>query len=135
MTQDQEQLAEIAAKLRSLVESSPHTDSAIGAWSVHAREVYRQIHIRYPHVRLPVIVLHYIHDADTRLRDPEYSAGQVRGMEALIRDLEAGVLPRGKGFSVKLPGGLVLSGCSHVFVVVGALVAIGVVFLTIRGGK
>ena len=136
MSDDQRDLAAVAAELRRLVESSPATEDAVEAWSAHACEVMRQVGTRYPNLTLPVEVLHFIHDADVRVRDPEHAASQNQVMEGFIRDLESGVLPRGNMavLSIDLPGRtLTLSSSPLLLVSLGLLLFTVAALLIARG--
>jgi len=51
------------------------------------------MHEKHPTVRLPKIVMFYLHDADIRFREPEYRTLQDEQMDALIAQLEQGQIP------------------------------------------
>lgn len=51
------------------------------------------MHENHPTVHLPRIVMFYLHDADIRLREPEYRITQDEQLDLLIMQLEQGQMP------------------------------------------
>ena len=88
-----EQLREVADQLRALVDSSPQSPESVAAWTLTANATCDAVHERFPDVRLPIQVMHYVHDADIRSRDKEYAASQDRTMRQIIADFERGIVP------------------------------------------
>lgn len=125
--------------LRRLIASSPTTEDGIDAWTAEADEVHRTLVSEYPNVRLPVEVMHYVHDADIRVRAPEFAATQDLKLESYIRDLESGVLPHSDMTRITLGlfGKGVTLGCSTTLLwVVGFLILLGLVaVLIVRGAR
>lgn len=60
------------------------------------------MHANVPGLRLPPLVTFYLHDADLRLKDPAYRESQEEALDALIADLERGVMPEQRGISISL---------------------------------
>ena len=85
---DQQQLQEIAKQLRELQRTSPTDRADIASWDASARKFYRELP-----VPLPPQVMHYLHDADIRIKDPDYKKTQDEMIAGVISDLESGVIP------------------------------------------
>jgi len=92
---DQQQLQEIAKQLRELQRTSPTDRADIASWDASARKFYRELH-----VPLPPKVMHYLHDADIRIKDPDYKKAQDEMIAGVISDLESGVIPSSTGRSL-----------------------------------
>ncbi|QRP63826.1 hypothetical protein I6J77_17310 [Rhodanobacter sp. FDAARGOS 1247] len=86
---DLRQLREIAAQLRELQRTSPTAAADILAWDASARRFSESLD-----VALPPEVMHYLHDADIRVKDPGYRVAQDKAISGIIADLEAGILPQ-----------------------------------------
>jgi|APLak6261664116_1056043.scaffolds.fasta_scaffold80877_1 hypothetical protein len=97
-------LLEISKELRRLVEASPHSEIEMEAWNEAARQTYQKLQSKFSEVTLPHQVVHYLHDADIRVKDEEYRENQNQFMLELIRQLEQGVLPQSSGFFLNLGG-------------------------------
>ena len=95
-----EELRAIAAELRELLETSPRTKNTVTTWTETAYATYRRLLDAYPDVRLPIQVMHFVHDADVRARDPEYRENQEDVMRDIIDELERGTLPRSRGLTI-----------------------------------
>jgi hypothetical protein len=89
MTSGADELRAIAAELRELLESSPRTEDGVAAWTEMAYAAYRRLLDEYPDVRLPIQVMHFVHDADVRARDPEYREYQEHLMAEIVMNLSA----------------------------------------------
>ncbi len=86
--EDIQQLRDIAAQLRELRRTSPTDMSGVSAWNAAARRFSESLS-----VPLPVQVMHYLHDADLRAKDPEYRVTQDEMLNGIIADLERGHVP------------------------------------------
>ena len=136
MTSQAQDLAAVAAQLRHLVQSSPRTEDSVETWSAYASEVHRELETKYPRLRLPVEIMHYVHDADIRVREPDYAASQNRAMESFIQHLEAGVVPGGEmaSLNIDLPGGrFTLSASVALSIAAGSAVVGTLALLIVRG--
>ena len=89
------ELREIAAQLRELRRTSPSDKSGLDAWDAAARNFSEAVSIR-----LPPQVMHYLHDADIRIKDPDYRAAQDEMIDGVISDLEAGIVSAPIGTTV-----------------------------------
>ena len=96
------QLKEIAESLRQLQQSSPTTSDEVGNWSAAARRFTNWHLTAFPDVRLPTQVMFYLHDADIRVKDPEYRKNQDEMLSKAIASLERGVVPDSPGKSIIL---------------------------------
>jgi hypothetical protein len=54
---------------------------------------YAWLHDGFPDVRLPKVVMFYLHDADIRIRDADYRRTQEADIDAAIEELERGRVP------------------------------------------
>ena len=79
---------EIAEALRELQRTSPRDRSELAAWDASARAFWNAVSIP-----LPSGVMHYLHDADTRIKDPAYRDYQNEMINQIISDLESGAIP------------------------------------------
>ena len=89
---DLQQLRDVATRLRELQRTSPTNTADIAAWDTAAREFSKQLCIP-----LPAQVMHYLHDADLRAKDPEYRLAQDEMLNGIISDLERGSVPQSTG--------------------------------------
>ena len=85
---DLQQLRDIATQLRELQRTSPVDLADLADWDASARRFSSALG-----VRLPPQVMHYLHDADIRIKDPEYRAFQDEMIACIISDLESGIVP------------------------------------------
>ena len=85
---DLRQLRDIAAQLRELQRTSPAHVADLADWNASARKFSSAVG-----VLLPPQVMHYLHDADIRIKDPEYRASQDEMIADIISDLESGIVP------------------------------------------
>lgn len=85
---DLQQLREVAAQLRELQRTSPTNGSEIRAWDASARRFSETLRIP-----LPSQAMHYLHDADVRIKEPEYGEFQDEMLSRIISELESGILP------------------------------------------
>jgi hypothetical protein len=115
---DQTSLREIASELRRLVASSPLSAEDAAAWQAEASQACDRMAGKFPDVSLPHAVMHYLSDAELRAKDSDYRASQKRMMEAVIGNLERGVVPADR--EIAIPA--VVSGPIFLTVLVGALV-------------
>lgn len=99
MTQVQ-YLREIVGQLRDLQRTSPAVVADLPAWEASAREFTRQLHTKYPDIDLPIQVMHYLHDGDVRIKDPEFRLTQDEMLNGIIADLERGAIPPSMGVTV-----------------------------------
>lgn len=83
-----QQLQDIAKQLRELQRTSPINAADLADWDASARKFSSALD-----VPLPPHVMHYLHDADIRIKDPEYRASQDEMMAGIISDLESGIVP------------------------------------------
>lgn len=97
---DTTQLRGIARELRRLQQSSPTRRDDLDDWYEDARRFTHWEHATFPDVRLPALVMFYLHDADLRLEDPEYRQSQDKALDELIASLERGVVPQSRGGSI-----------------------------------
>ena len=97
---DDQTLRNIAAQLRGLLETSPRAESTVETWTEHANVVYAGLQRDFPEVRLPIQVMHFVHDGDIRARDPDYRQRQERVMRGLISALEQGTVPQRSGLTL-----------------------------------
>ncbi|RYG96822.1 MAG: hypothetical protein EON58_11170 [Alphaproteobacteria bacterium] len=92
---DLQQLKEIAAQLRELQRTSPTDATDVADWDASARKFSGDLC-----VPLPAQAMHYLHDADIRIKDSEYRKSQDKMMTGIIADLESGVVPASTGTSL-----------------------------------
>jgi hypothetical protein len=90
---DASQLMEIARELRRLQQSSPTSLENLDSWYASARRFTNWQHSTFPDVHLPSQVMFYLHDADIRVRDPEYRKDQDEALDGIILSLERGIVP------------------------------------------
>lgn len=90
--EDLQQLRDVAAQLRELQRTSPASAADVAAWETAAREFSKRLR-----VPLPAQVMHYLHDADLRAKDPDYRLAQDEMLNGIISDLERGSVPRSTG--------------------------------------
>jgi phage-related holin len=83
-----QQLQDIAKQLRELQRTSPVDVAGLADWDASARKFSSALG-----VPLPPQVMHYLHDADIRIKDPEYRASQDEMIAGIISDLESGIVP------------------------------------------
>lgn len=95
-------LSEIAQRLRELQATSPATKDELDAWYQQARGFTEWLS-HGPDVTLPAQLWHYLHDADIRVKDPEYRASQDEIISGLISDLENGHTPASTGMTISVP--------------------------------
>ena len=86
---------EIARRLRELQRTSPTEMSALADWDASARQFWNEVGIP-----LPNGVMHYLHDADTRIKDPSYRDAQDEMIRGIISDLESGFVPESTGRTI-----------------------------------
>ncbi len=89
---DLQQLRGIAAQLRELQRTSPTDMAGVSVWDTAARSFSESLRIA-----LPAQVMHYLHDADLRAKNPEYRAAQDEMLNGIIADLERGHIPQPTG--------------------------------------
>jgi len=94
------QLKEIARALRQLQQSSPISRDGLDGWSAAGREFVKWQHSTFPDVHLPPQVMFYLHDANIRVRDPEYRKDQDEVLGEIIASLERGILPEPSGRTI-----------------------------------
>ena len=97
---DGAQLKDIALELRRLQHSSPTRREDLDDWHADARRFTGWEHSNFPDVRLPPLVMFYLHDADLRLKDPGYRKSQNEALDELIASLEHGIVPESRGGSI-----------------------------------
>jgi len=103
-------LANIASCLSHLVESPPQEREGLAAWYAAAREADTQIRAKYSDVQLPVVVMHFMHDADTRIKDAAFRQAQISAIREVIWKLERGDIPQDQGASIRVsPRGAIIS--------------------------
>ena len=85
---DLKQLRDIATQLRELQRTSPVDIADLADWDASARKFSSALD-----VPLPPQVMHYLHDADIRMKDPEYRVSQDEMIAGVISDLESGIVP------------------------------------------
>jgi hypothetical protein len=85
---DLQQLRDIATQLRELQRTSPVDLAELADWDASVRKFSSALA-----VPLPPQVIHYLHDADIRIKDPEYRASQDEMIAGIIADLESGIVP------------------------------------------
>ena len=90
-----QQLREAAEQLRQLQRDSPTQASDVPAWEAAARKFSESLSIS-----LPPQVMHYLHDADIRLKEPAYRTAQDEILSKIISDLEAGTLSAPSALSI-----------------------------------
>ena len=89
---DIKQLQSITAQLRELQRTSPTDMTGIPAWDTAARSFSESLPIV-----LPAQVMHYLLDADLRVKDSEYRSVQNEMLNGIIADLERGYVPEPLG--------------------------------------
>lgn len=95
-----QQLREIANQLRELQHTSPTSVADLASWDASARKFTHELHSKHPDVNLPAQVMHYLHDADIRAKDPEYRLAQDKVLDGIIADLEQGMVPAFAGTTI-----------------------------------
>jgi len=116
---DLQQLRDIAAQLRELQRTSPVDLADLADWNASARKFARVLS-----VPLPPQVMHYLHDADIRVKDPEYRASQDEMIAGIISDLESGIVPASTSTTLS----------SHPrWLGAIALVALAIIYLVVSG--
>lgn len=95
-------LKDIARELRRLQQSSPVSPDGLASWFVAGQQFVKWQRSACPEVKLPPHVMHYLHDADIRLRDPEYRKEQDRVLAEFIASLEQGIVPESSGRTIVL---------------------------------
>jgi hypothetical protein len=98
----QSQLREIAQELRRLQQSSPVSRDGLDSWYAAGREFVKWQHSAFPNLQLPPHVMFYLHDADIRVKDPEYRKGQDEVLNEIIANLEQGIVPESPGRAITL---------------------------------
>lgn len=99
---DASKLREIAAGLRQLRRSSPIAEQALPEWNEQSRRFAGRLTGDFSAVDLPEEVWHYLHDADLRIKDPDYKQTQDQTMDEIIADLERGIVPAPRGTVVSV---------------------------------
>jgi hypothetical protein len=94
-----EHLTEIAERLRRLQATSPDSKPGVDSWEQQARDFSDWLS-RGPEVTLPAQLWHYLHDADIRIKEPEYRAAQEAMITEIIRNLERGIVPASIGTTI-----------------------------------
>ena len=89
---DPQKLREIAKRLRDLQRTSPTDKADLATWDASARKFSSELD-----VKLPSQVMHYLHDADIRIKDPAYRKSQDEMIAGIISDLETGIVPTAAG--------------------------------------
>ena len=118
-----QQLRQIASQLRELQRTSPATIADLPAWDTSARQFTQGLSSEHPNVHLPAQVMHYLHDADIRIKDPQYRLAQDEMLSGIIADLEQGNVP--------LPAGTTLSFHPR-WLGAAALVVLALLFWAVR---
>ena len=93
-------LEEIARELRRLQQSSPVSRDEVASWTEAARRFTDWQHSTFPDVQLPPHVMFYLHDADLRVKDPEYRKEQDEVLAEIIANLEHGIVPDSPGRTI-----------------------------------
>ena len=96
------QLQEVARELRRLLDTSPTETSQLPAWYEQSRILASRLNSDFAAVDLPEEVWHFLHDADTRLKDPEFGLTQSTMSRAIVGDLESGIIPEPRGSHVSV---------------------------------
>jgi hypothetical protein len=114
-------LANIASSLSRLVELSPQEPEGLDAWYAAAREADAQIRTKYSGVQLPAVVMHFMHDADTRTRDAAFRDAQLSAIRDVIWNLERGTVPQDHGVNLRVSvrGAIIGLGLIVIAVVLG----------------
>jgi hypothetical protein len=114
-------LESIASNLSRLVDTSPQEVDGLGAWYAAAREVDAQIREKYSDVHLPAVVVHFMHDADTRIKDAAFRDAQISAIREVIRALKRGTVPQDRGVTIRVsPRGAIIGlGLVVIAVVLG----------------
>jgi hypothetical protein len=87
------------------------------AWEQTSAGIEQRLKTEFSDIQLPIQVMHYLSDADVRVRDEAYCSTQTRFMQEFIAELEQGSVPQSRGITVSLsPWSIVLT-----VVFVGAL--------------
>lgn len=94
-----EHLAEIAERLRQLQASSPATGAGLDLW-YRQSQAFASWLSRGPSVALPAQLWHYLHDADIRVKEPEYRVAQEAMITDIISCLERGNIPASDGTTI-----------------------------------
>lgn len=105
-----EAATEIAKALKRLRESSPDRREDLERWNADARRFTRWQHERFAEIALPPAVMFYLHDADLRVKNPEYRKRQEDVLDEVLAELERGVVPRSTGHSVGIRPGWLIAG-------------------------
>ena len=95
-------LREIAAGLRQLRRSSPVAEQSLPEWNEQSRRFADRLGADFSAVDLPEEVWHYLHDADLRIKDPDYKRTQDQTMDEIIADLERGIVPEPRGAAISV---------------------------------
>ena len=99
---DPRELDEVAAELRCLVAVSPRDESDLARWAAESEEIDRRLRSKYPDIRLPIQVLHYMNDGDLRAKDPSYRDMQNANMTGVIEAFERGDIPPYRGLTASI---------------------------------
>lgn len=94
---DLQQLRDIATQLRELQRTSPVDFADLDEWDASARKFSSALT-----VPLPPQVMHYLHDADIRIKDLEYRTSQDQMIANVISDLESGIVPASTDTAISL---------------------------------
>lgn len=97
-----QQLQAVAKQLRELQRTSPTDALGLSAWDASARAFTQELCTRYPDISLPAGVLHYLHDADIRVKDAQYRISQDEMLGNIVSDLERGIIPESTCASLSL---------------------------------
>ena len=97
---DPSQLKEIAQELRRLQQCSPLSRDDLDSWYAAGRQFVEWQHSAFPDVHLPPQVMFYLHDADIRIKDPEYRKDQDEVLAEIIAGLERGIVPESPGRTI-----------------------------------
>ncbi len=97
-----EHLRALASDLRHLRERSSIEAADLDGWHREVRIVVERWRRDLPGVPIAPEIWRYLHDADIRLRDPDYRGTQEALLDVIIADLERGVLPSSDSISIPL---------------------------------
>ena len=111
-------------EFRELRASDPTALDAVGAWNSRARALTFKYSVQLAEAEVPPEFWHYLHDAHTRIKDPEYRISQNKQFSRLIQQLEFGIVPQTRSVSVPIPK----------FWVVAVTVAVAVAVVLMVGG-
>ena len=90
-------LKQLATRLRELQRFSPTTNDGLEAWYAEAHRFSEELRSNYSGVGVPAQVWHYLHDADIRVKEPEYRLAQDDMLTDIIVSLERGEVPESAG--------------------------------------